>query len=186
MKFDYTVTKKDIVKFNKYHIKNSLHGKIIYIFMCVIIPMYLYYSVMKDSVYKEEGILYYISAAIVIVIIGVILFFVMGVAVDISVRLSLMGGNHNDFIGKQTIVLYDDYIEESNANITSRINYTSVEKICFGNNCIYIYIGTIKAIVITGNAFINAEQKQNFLNLLGQKTGLSLSDSGKKIVKRLK
>lgn len=96
------------------------------------------------------------------------------VVVRLLVKLMLRDGKRNDFIGKQTLTMHDEYIEDENSATSSQTKYTAVEKICYGYGCYYIYIGSMKAFVIPEASFSSEMQKQDFLSLLARKTGLEV------------
>ena len=80
------------------------------------------------------------------------------------------------FIGQQTVKLTEDYIEDSSQTITSYIQYSSVEQVCFGHGLFYIYLGAVKVIIIPISAFKDEEEKNYFFDIIGQKTKLDLSN----------
>jgi len=88
-----------------------------------------------------------------------------------SVKKYIREGKSNDFIGRQKLTLKDDCIEEISNTTTSRTKYSAVERIEYDKNCIYIYIGALKAILIPLSAFLDLEQKNKFMDFLKQKTG---------------
>jgi hypothetical protein len=142
----------------------------------------VYFSALKDSELREYGAPYYISKVIaaLITLITVLAFFLASKFLNwIGIKLQLRSGKKNDFIGNSTLFLNDDFIENANSSITSQVKYSSVEKICFGYNCFFLYIGAIKAIIVPVSAFTDDSIKQKFLYLLKQKTGLDVLNSRK-------
>ena len=92
-----------------------------------------------------------------------------------AVKAELKSGKHNDFIGEQTLTLNDSGIEEKNPYGMNLVYYSSVEKIYYYNNCFFIYVGAIKAILVPVTAFSDDKQQENFLELLKQKTGIDVT-----------
>jgi hypothetical protein len=86
----------------------------------------------------------------------------------------IKNGKANDFIGGQSVELGEECIKESNSTISSEIKYSAVERISFGHNNFYIYIGAMRVIIISISAFKNKEQQDTFFKMLSQKTGLDI------------
>ena len=93
------------------------------------------------------------------------------------VKVYLKSGKHNDFIGEQTLTLSDIGIEEKNSFGISQTYYSTIEKICHSDDCLLIYIGAIKAIIIPITAFPDDKQQEDFVSLIKQKTGIDVTYS---------
>jgi len=175
MKIDYTVTEKDFVHFNLYHVKNSKWGKWLFAPPFLLAIVIIIHFLFRDNGF---GILHTIIFIAMFAILMGILFMLMNPLFDWCmkwlVKMELKRGKHNDFIGPQTLTLQDEFLEDGNSHMTSQIKYSSIEKICCDYDCFFIYIGAIKAILVPLACFTDDVQKQAFLDLLKQKTGLDV------------
>jgi len=90
-------------------------------------------------------------------------------------RATLRHGKYNDFIGQQIIILTEeDYFENNNKYISSKVKYMAVDKFCYGYGNLVIYTGSTKAIIVPIVAFEDKEQRADFINAIEQKTGIKL------------
>ena len=183
MTIHYEVTVQDYINFNLYHMETSKSGKRLHILMFRVAPLlfilisFARFITLRQRINAGE-ISTYLTGLIVITVMGVLVYFlflklIYTPSIKWYVKLALKDGKSNDFIGPQTITLHDDYIEDTNAHMTTRINYSSVEKLCRGYNCLFIYIGAVKGIIIPLRSFSDSIQKEKFATILKQKTGLN-------------
>jgi len=176
MKIDYTVTEKDFVHFNLYHTKNSKLAK-----WFILLPFLTALVIITRFIFRDNGfdILHTILFIATSAILMGVLFMLINPLFDWSmkwlVKMELKGGKHNDFIGPQTLTLHDEFLEDGNSHMTSQIKYSSIEKICCDYDCFFIYIGAVKAILVPLTCFTDDAQKQAFLTILKQKTGLDVA-----------
>ena len=176
MTIHYKVSEKDYVNFNKNYLKNSKLNKLLNIFY-ILIPILFFLTYGLDvlrSTTSEEMITNIIASILAVLIFIIVMLVFNKLIFPFIIKLSLKGGK-NDFIGKQTLTLYDDFMEDGNSQMTSRINYTSVEKICYEYDCFFIYLGTIKAIIIPVASFSDTTQRDEFITIMKQKTGLDVN-----------
>jgi len=85
-------------------------------------------------------------------------------------------GKANNFIGKQKVVLADEYMEVTSTASASKIDYKVVEGIFFGSNIYYVYVGTTKAVLIPYSAFPGEKQRQEFIDIMYKKTGFTIKN----------
>lgn len=90
-----------------------------------------------------------------------------------QIKKHISEGKNNDFIGHQKMTLKEDCIEGISPNTTAYTKYSAVEKIGCGYNCIFVYIGAIKAYIIPLSAFESDTLRDAFLALLTEKTGVA-------------
>ncbi|MCL2812887.1 MAG: YcxB family protein [Clostridia bacterium] len=79
------------------------------------------------------------------------------------------------FIGRWQLTLKEDYIEEITTNTTAYIKHDAVNKIECMNYRICVYVSPIQVLPVPLSAFVNNEQRDAFLAILKNKTGLSVS-----------
>lgn len=175
----YNVSEQDYINFNIDHFYNSEKMKSIRVllkFMPIVSVFIILYII--------EGFAFLIPNIVVTVIFAflwIVLYpKVMTNSLSKTTLKFIKEGKANDFIGQQSIELTEDYIEDSNSSIVSKIKYSTVERISFGHDLFYIYIGAIKAIVIPVSAFKDKEQQNDFFKILSKKTGLDISNIVKK------
>ena len=177
MTIHYYVTENDFINFNLYHWRTSKSGKKLRIFS-LMLPL-LMFGAMLWITLRRAAVSEAIAAAlaghiVVAAVLALILFLFIKLslrpAIRLQAKMQLRDGKFNDFIGEQTITLHDDFFEDGNIRMMSRINYSTVEKICCGYGCLFIYIGAMKAIILPLRCFGDASQKESFMALLISKT----------------
>ena len=181
MTIHYDVTEHDYINFNLYHLKTSKSGKMLHMFVYRIAPLIFFIIPILRIITlraNAEEIPPRIIISFFVAVLGAVLYYVSLKLAYIPMlkwlaKAQLKDGNSNDFIGPQTITLHDDYVEDTNTHMTTRINYSAVEKICCGYNCLFIYIGAVKGIIVPLRSFANTAEKDEFVHLMKQKTGLS-------------
>ena len=175
MTIQYDVTEKDFINFNLYHWKTSKSGKKLSIFT-LLLPLFMF-VVMLWMTLRRAAVSEEIAAAlpghIVVAAVLALIFFVLiklsfRPALRMQAKMQLRDGKSNDFIGEQTIMLHDDFILDENKHMSSRINYSAVEKIGCGYDCLFIYIGAMKAIILPLRCFADPSQQESFIAMLTQ------------------
>ena len=178
MTLNYEVTEKHYIDFNLFHYKNSKIWKFIYVLRFIsFIPLIhgTLVLVLNHNIDFSERIGAFISGLLGSVVLIFIMFSLFDFLMRWSVKAYLKSGKHNDFIGEQTLTLTDIGIEEKNSFGSSQTYYSTVEKICRNDDCLLIYIGAIKAIIIPITAFSDDKQQEVFLSLIKQKTGIDIT-----------
>ena len=182
MTIHYEVTEQDYVNFCLYHINNSKSGKRLNMVMYRIIP-FVFFLIplvrLLSNLANLSEVLIPLLGSFIIAAVGA-LAFLLSIRLTrtpifkLFAKMQLKEGKSNDFIGKQTITLHDDCIEDANAHMSTRINYSSVEKLCIGYDCLFIYIGAVKGIILPLRSFTDMAQKNDFMHLLKQKSNCPL------------
>ena len=176
MTVQYEVTEADYVNFNLYHEKaTKIKRKAEALVFTLISAAVLCLLVMVDRLF---GItvsipLLLIRFGIAMLSTGLLLVFPIYFIHKRDVKKYLRSGRHNDFIGKQTFLFHESTFEVKNIYGMTHTYYLAVEKICLANHCLYVYIGSVKAFIVPLSAFTDDKQKQSFLSLMKQKTGLN-------------
>ena len=185
MTLKFTVTEQDYINFNLHHRKTSKTGKRGKIAnILILIPAFFLGFWLANRIDDEPVDVYFfvffgIMAAIALPLLFLLFTFLDKLIVRWTAKSMLKDGKNNDFLGEQTVIFHEDCIEDINAHSQSRVPYTSIEKINFGYDCYYIYMGAIKANIIPLSAFADDAQRQEFLELLKQRTGLDAVHSKK-------
>ena len=182
MTINYDVTEKDFINFNLYHWKTSKSGRKLNAFM-MFLPFFMFgfmvWMTLRRAAVSEEIAAALPGHIVVAAVLALILFLLIKLTfrptLRLQARMHLRDGKFNDFIGEQTITLHDDFFEDGNIRMMSRINYSAVEKICRGYDCLFIYIGAMKAIILPLRCFADPSQRESFIALLIKKTQLEIT-----------
>lgn len=177
MQYDYIVTEQDYINFNRYHQRRSRAARILRIVLFALLAVMVLpvlFGAAMDLPGRSLGtrwIVFLIMAAIVAGVIALAYLFVHRVLYGALIRLQLRDGRHNDFLGPQTLIIYEDYMEARNATTDSRLRYDAVERIGYRDGCFFVYVGALKAILVPQRAFSGPEDQQAFLDFFHRKTG---------------
>jgi hypothetical protein len=164
----FEITEKDYINFNIDHYYRTNVIRIFDLAVRFVLPVLVSVFYMRNGITLQS-----IIASSIFAVIWVALYPTLNkTLIHGIVLLYLRSGKNNDFIGSQEIKLLDTYIEESNADCLTQIQYTSVERVCFGHNLCYVYIGAVKAIIVPMSAFLDEEHKKTFYGILSEKTGI--------------
>ena len=137
MTVHYEVTVQDYINFNLYHLKTSKSGKMLHMFMYRIAPLAFFVlltlrliSLHINAAEEVPGRLFIsiVLAAFAALMFCFFLKLMYSTLIKWLAKMQLKDGKSNDFIGKQTITLHDDFIEDANVQMTSRINYNHIRK----------------------------------------------------------
>lgn len=173
MQINYTVTENDYVQYNLFHHKNSPSTKNTVMIMRFILPaILLVLGLLSIRHHNWAAWLPLIIIAVVWVCItpG---FFRRGIAKN--VKKLMYEGRCSEFIGDFSLTLSADHICYAGNGQTLKSAYYRVERIEHDNERLYIYLGSLTAIIIPKAAFKDAAEKQAFLDLLVQR----LTDNGR-------
>lgn len=178
IKLDYEISEKDYINFKIYHMSNLKSTKIANIICFVFLSLFLFVEPFL-TLLNDPGVEHKWAAFIILLLAAltgsfVLVYLLYKFSMKINLKKHLKSGKHNDFVGSQTIVLHDEFIEGFDKYSSSKASYAAVEKICFAFNYFFIYIGAIKAIIVPLSAFSGDGQKKDFLDFLKQKTGLDV------------
>ena len=184
MTINFEVTEKDYINFNLHHMKTLKFTKIFNI-LFHLVALLLAYRIVSNvpSFAVLEGFAAYIIFFIFLALLWIAFYFLFSyilfkelttVFMRQSIKALLKKGTYNDFIGYQTLILHEDFLESANEHTNSQIKYSYIDKIYFDYGCLFIYLGAIKAIIVPAAAFSSDAQRQEFLALLKEKTNLDV------------
>ena len=175
--FDYTVTEKDYMEFNRYHAQNSPAGKksrnIALYMMLAALLLVLVTDIISGNTEKM------IFTLIAFAVMGVFVFLLLGPMMRWNVKLStrIMKKSGRLPYDKQVNLRFeDDLIIEKTPMTEVKTSYASLERIAVGKEGVYLYNSAISAILIPNTVFSNAAQKFDFLQFIHEKTNLPISD----------
>lgn len=169
MTIEYQVTEQDYIHFNFYHCNHSKQAKqarwiLRYVTAALFVLAFL-------ILYQDRPSAYIVSIVMAGVWIALFPIYYDN-HIKRTVKKMIREGKNNDFIGPQKLTLKEDGIEEASPYSTSLIQYSAVERIGCGYNCIFIYIGAVKAIIVSLSAFSDDGQRNEFIGILKEKTGI--------------
>ena len=175
--FDYTVTEKDYIEFNRYHVQNSPAGKksrkiALYIMLAALLLVLLTDFLNGNT----EKMIYTLIAFVVM---GVCVLLLLGPMMRWNVKLStrIMKKSGRLPYDKQVNLRFEDELIIEKTPMTEvKTSYASLERIAVGKEGVYLYNSAISAILIPNTVFTNAAQKYDFLQFMHQKTNLTISD----------
>lgn len=84
-------------------------------------------------------------------------------------RKQIETGNGSEFIGDYTLELLDDRLIVSHSSRKSEIGYDSVVGVEQDEYSIYVFCGSLSAVILPLTAFDNKQQKSTFMNFLKDK-----------------
>ena len=175
--FDYTVSEKDYIDFNRYHAQNSPAGKrartiAIYIMLAALL------LVLLSDIFSGNtgGIIYTLIAFLVM---GIIMLLLLGPMMRWNIKLStklMKKSGRLPYDSQVNLRFEDELIIEKSPMTEVKTSYAKLERIAVGPSGVYLYNSAISAILIPNTAFTNAAQKYDFLQFMHQKTNLTISD----------
>ena len=175
--FDFTVSEKDYIEFNRYHAQKSPAGKKSRRFAMMFVPAVFLIMIAVDYINGETDLM--VPMLIVLGVLGVVMLLLSGPLMRWNATLStkLMKKNGRLPYDSQVKLRFDDEsIIEKTPMTEVKTSYAKLERIAVGPSGVYLYNSAISAILIPNTAFTNAAQKYDFLQFMHQKTNLTISD----------
>ena len=169
MTISYTITQDDYVRFNLFHMKNSPSQKRMVLFLQMLFPIMLF---LLFAITKPSGTPVFFWA--IVAALSAIWVFVVPRSVKRSTRRQVLRllreGRGNGITGDYTLALQDAHIIETGEFRRTEIPYSGIERVVHDDACLYIYIGSIVAIIVPFSAFKDESEKQLFLERIQEKT----------------
>ncbi|MCL2488622.1 MAG: hypothetical protein FWE80_08055, partial [Oscillospiraceae bacterium] len=129
MTIHYTVTERDIINFNLYHMNHSTVNRILNIFIGLL-PAFLFIKGFIQSPPEfdnaVDNIMSYAILVLVIVLFSLLFYFGNKHLNIFIIKMQLKAGKKNDFIGEHTLTLYEDVLEENNVVMSTRMVYSAI------------------------------------------------------------
>jgi len=176
---EYERTLDDLVKFNLFHIEHSptirrqlLLARMLVTILTPILSLGAMYIVDRDKNLPPY-------AYIISLIGGVIIFFLYPYinrsAIIRRTKRLLDEGSNRAIIGKQQITTSDEGLLCETGTGSSRINWSSIEKVTQNDEYIFLYIGAINAVVVPKKAFPNFQDQFEFLDIVNTRVNRPIS-----------
>lgn len=174
MELYYTITQSDYIEFNKYNLLNRPSASqksaekgypfvlpflliILGICFCILLQtrlfllIYLIISVIASAIWIPNSKKIYKNSLIK------------------STLKAIEGGSGVEFLGEYSLVLDAYCLRQKHNNVLTETPYTNIQNVAIDLNCIYLFTGSISAVVIPKRAFYSAEQMNYFLSIITSK-----------------
>ena len=166
MRLHYTITEDDYIKYNLYHISNSASQKRIVLILRLLMPVL--FAIIFFIAIPESWVL-----ALSIALVFSIAWFIYlprsyGRSVMKNVKRLLQEGSANEFVGEYTLELLPDKIKETHSGRLAETPLSVVDRMGRDENSLYIYCGSITAIIIPWRTFKDSREKDAFISELKQ------------------
>ena len=175
--FDYTLSEKDYIEFNRYHAQYSPAGKRGCNVALDIVIVALLLVLVTELISGNTGDMIY--TLIAFLVIGVIMFFLRGPMLRWNINLSIKimkKSGRLPYENQVNLRFENDLIIDKTPMTEIKTLYAKLERIAVGSSGVYLYTSAASAILIPNTAFTNAAQKYDFLQFMHQKTNLTISD----------
>ena len=169
MEIQFERTEEDFVEFNLFHISNSpsIKKQILWTRIIMAIMPFVFLFVF----YKNISITDYLIATIIALVFVFSYPSIYRSSSKSQTRKFLKEGNNKSLLGHNTIELTPEGILGKSLSGESKINWSSVDKIRQNDEFIFIYIGTINALVIPKHAFSSTAKQKDFIDYINSNTG---------------
>ena len=77
--------------------------------------------------------------------------------------------NNNEFVGQFKLIAMDDHFSYEGNGEKNEISYSRVIKVVEDKQYLYIFLGSVSALIIPPCTFLSENQRLSFFNLLQQK-----------------
>lgn len=166
MEINFRVTENDYIQYNLYHYAHWPATKRILMFSRLCVPIVL---VIAALVIIKHHTLF---AWLPVLIIGVAWFFWRPVlfrrGIIRNVKKLMSEGRCSEFIGDFTVTLAENALSHSRQNQITETAYNGIEQVVQDKERIYLYLGSLTAIIIPKTAFKDASEQEAFLERIAQ------------------
>ena len=170
-RFNYVLTEKDYLEFNKIHMLRSPANKKFNTMLRFFIPAFLFLMILISwGSYENQDEL--IGSIIINLVFSLIWFFAFkplnGWFLKLNIKMMKKRGKL-PYSKEGSIQFDEDFIVDSTEEQETKVKYKAVERIVLGDNAVYIYISSIQAFIVPFSVFKNDEQKAEFLAFINNK-----------------
>ncbi len=172
MKFEYELTKEDLIDFNLFHImyakstrRSAYIQRYILSLLLIVIPIFLgQWSIVRF----EYGLAIFLAFYVYWVV-----FYPRRLRKIVSKRITklLNDGEKNIVIGAHSLSISEEGIVDQSKHTKAKTRFKEIEDILENNAHIYIYVSENSAHIIPLRIFLNEAEKHDFLALIQQKIG---------------
>jgi hypothetical protein len=111
-------------------------------------------------------------ASVLAIVFGGVVFLIFpwisGLGMRQQIEKVITEGKNEGGFGKQKLVITSEAIIEENNAGESKYFWSSLDKLVDSSNYIFLYVGTLKALIIPHNSFADEEQCTEFVKLVEQ------------------
>lgn len=175
MKFEYELTKQDLIEFNLFHItyvkstRRSLFlQRYILPLAFIVFPIFLRQFAIVPF---EYGL-----AVFVFFYLYWVTFYLRRLKKFVSKRISKMlleGGN--SVIGSHNLEISEEGIVDKSEQTEAKTQFKAIENIMISKKHIFIYVNTNSAHIIPTRIFVNEAEKDEFLRMINYDSKLQMS-----------
>lgn len=167
MEIRYTVTEHDYIQYNLYHHGHSPSSKRTIALFRFGVPVAL--VILSLLTIRHHNLLAWLPAIIIAVIWFALTPGLFRRSIGKNVKKLMYEGRCSEFIGDFSVALQENNIRYAGQGQTIETVYSRVERVEHDAERLYIYIGSLSAIIIPIRFFQDDAQKQAFLDLLERK-----------------
>jgi hypothetical protein len=165
---EFERTSNDLVEFNIYHIANSpiikkqiLFSQIIGGLSTALIFLFIAYSSTQSV---SIGVIIGSLLAGALAFVGFLYFYR---AINLwQVKRMLREGNNKALLGRHAVTLSADGIFYKMEESESKMSWNSVDRVAQNGSYIFVYMGSVNALVIPKNTFASISDQEKFLNYI--------------------
>lgn len=169
MTIHYTITEQDYIAYNLFHYGQSRSVKRTLLLLRVLFPLMV---ILMAFLYSRINMFYLVIA----VVFSIVWFFLYPYffrrSLTRGVKRVMKEGKVNEFIGEKSLTLGDTHVLFQEGRGNTEFMYEAMERIASDQERLYLYFGTITACIVPFSAFQTAEDKEQFMRLLEEKTGI--------------
>ena len=173
--FNISLNDDDYYEFNKQHMFNLPGGKkhlLIYrLIMPVICVVFLLLDYMRKDYYITSIYIIYFKF-IVYTVVSVVWFFVSKPILQYTLRRRIKAIKKRGKMpyNRRAFMRFDnEYFTEITDQSETKTKYSSIEKIIFGKNAVYLYTSVVQAYIVADTVFEKPEQKTEFCEFIRQR-----------------
>jgi hypothetical protein len=174
--FAYSLTEKDYLEFNKYHLTNGPIAKKARLFQRLFVPFLFLLMLISFSLASGGDWLPVLITGCIFLLISVAWQFAVKhffAAINTPfLRLNIWimkKSGKLPFSKNVNISFYGDYFEQTTETAETKTKYSAIESVSEGKTAVYVYIGAIQAFIIPLAAFESESQKAEFLAFVRDK-----------------
>lgn len=179
LEFQFVLTEQMLFDYNYYNLYNSpMNKKSVYVFKWVIPFLFTGFMLLLAGItrFNLDVLLF---PAIVFGTITIIWLLAYNKIIIFAIRKNIKRLKRNDkeiFSLPSTVRFGEENIEMVSDKLENKLQYSLIKSIVHAKNAIYCHIESEQVIIIPKIVFKTTEEKDSFLKLLVQKTGLQIKE----------
>ena len=176
MNLEFERTEEDLVEFNLFHYDNSPSIRK-QVFAVQILLTILIFGAVASTFVRYAPISSLILGGIFGGLTYIVVPYMYKRSIVKQVRKMLKEGSNISLLGHHEMRLSSDGINYKMVASETKLNWSSVERVVENDKYIYMYIGSMQALVIPKNVFVSSNHQKEFLDLVNSNMGQELKAS---------